>query len=89
MGTLIEQTRILLKLINGKIKCRQKESTLEHIMQKSVHADMKLTKNGHIPTENSKINPFVVKSFLMSNCKRFLKSAIRENFNLKPETEMK
>ena len=38
---------------------------------------------------NSKINPFVVKSLLESNCKRFRNSAIRDNFNLKPETETK
>ena len=35
------------------------------------------------------MNPFVAKSFLESNCKRFRQSAIRENFNLKPETQLK
>ena len=34
-------------------------------------------------------NPFVVKWILESNCKRFRKSAIRKNFNLKPETQLK
>ena len=34
-------------------------------------------------------NPFVVKSILESKCKRFRKSAIRENLNLKPETQLK
>ena len=31
----------------------------------------------------------MVKSLLESNCKRFRKRAIRENFNLKPETQLK
>ena len=43
----------------------------------------------HFPTKNPKINPFVVKSLLESNCKRFRQNAIRENFNLKPETQLK
>ena len=34
-------------------------------------------------------NPCVVKSILESKCKRFRKSAIRENLNLKPETQLK
>ena len=58
-------------------------------MQISVLADMKSTKNSDTPTRNSKINPFVVKSLLESNCKRFRKSAIQDNLNLKPEGEMK
>ena len=58
-------------------------------LQISVHADMQSTKKSDIPMKNSKINPLVVKSPLESNCKRFRKSAIRENFNLKPETDMK
>ena len=36
-----------------------------------------------------KINPFVVKSLLESNCKCFRQSAIREKLNLKPETQLK
>ena len=43
----------------------------------------------HFPTKNPKINPFFVKSLLESNCKRFRQSAIRENFILKPETQLK
>ena len=35
------------------------------------------------------MNPFVVKSLSESNCKRFRQSAIRENFNLKPELQLK
>ena len=38
-----------------------------------------------IPSKNPKINPVVVKTILDSKRKRFRKSAIRENFNLKPE----
>ena len=48
-----------------------------------------VNERSHFPTKNPKINPFVVKSLLESNCKRFRKSAIRENFNLKPETQLK
>ena len=43
----------------------------------------------HFQTKNHKIDPFVAKSILESNCKRFRQSAIRENFNLKPETQLK
>ena len=39
--------------------------------------------------KNPKINPFVVKSLLESNCKRFRQTAIRENFDLKPKTQLK
>ena len=85
---LIEQTRIPLKIIIEKIWCRQKKSTLEKFMQISVPADMKSTKKP-FSNKNPEINPFVAKSLLESNCKRFRKSAIRGNFNLKPETEMK
>ena len=48
-----------------------------------------VNERSHFPTKNPKINPFVVKSLMESNCKRFRKSAIRENFNLKPETQLK
>ena len=43
----------------------------------------------HSPTKHPKINPFVVKSLLESNCKRFRQSAIGEYFNLKRETQLK
>ena len=39
--------------------------------------------------EEPQTNPFVVKSILESKCKRFRKNAIRKNFNLKPETQLK
>ena len=39
--------------------------------------------------KNPKINPLVVKSLLEVNCKRFRKNAIQENFNPKPETQLK
>ena len=42
-----------------------------------------------LPTTNPKINPIVTKSLLESNSKRFRQIAIRENFNLKPETQLK
>ena len=37
---------------------------------------------------NSKINPLVVKALLESIFKRFRKSAVRENFNLKRDPQM-
>ena len=47
-----------------------------------------VNEGSHFPKKNPTINPCVVKSLLESNCKRFRKSAI-ENFNLKPETQLK
>ena len=49
---------------------------------------MKSTKRGIRRPKKTRINPFVAKSLLESNCKRFRQSAIRENFNLKPETQL-
>ena len=49
----------------------------------------KVNERSHFPTKNFKINPFVVKSFLESNCNRSGKSAIPENFNQKLETQLK
>ena len=48
-----------------------------------------VNEKSHIPLENFKISPFVIKSVLKSNCKRFRKSAKRENFNQKPEAQKK
>ena len=48
-----------------------------------------VNEGNHFPTKNHEINPFVVKSLLESNCNRFRQNAIRENFNLKPETQLK
>ena len=48
---------------------------------------MKLTKEA-IFQKIPKINPFVVKSLLESNCKGFRQSAIREKFNPKPEKQL-
>ena len=50
---------------------------------------MKSTKEAIFQQKTPKINPFVVKSLLEFNCKRFRKSAIRENFNPKPKTQLK
>ena len=86
-----EQTRIPLKLNIEKIWCRQKRITIEHFLQISLHTDMRSTKEAifqQTPPPHQ-INPFVVKSFLETNCKHYRKSAIRENFNLKPETQLK
>ena len=57
-------------------------------MQISVDTDMKSTEEAFFQ-KKPKINPFVVKSLLESNCKRFRQSAIRENFNIKPEPQLK
>ena len=55
-------------------------------MQISVHADMKSTKRGIFQQKTPKKNAVVVRSVLDSNCKRFRDTALREKFNLKPET---
>ena len=89
MGKIIEQTRTPLKLVVEKIWCRQKKNALELFMHISVFADMKSTKKTRFQQNSSKLFPFVVKSLFESNCKRFRKNAIRENFNLKPVTETK
>ena len=49
---------------------------------------MKSTKEA-IFLKKPKINPFVVKSLLESNCKCFRQFTIREKFNLNPETQLK
>ena len=49
----------------------------------------KVDERSHFPTKKPKINPSVVKSLLESNWKRFPKSALRENDDLKPETQGK
>ena len=43
----------------------------------------------HISTKNSKNNPVVVKTVLHSNCKNFRDTALPQNFNLKPEIQIK
>ena len=50
---------------------------------------MKSTKEAIFEQKKPKIDSFVAKSLLQSNWKRFHQSAIRENFNLKPETQLK
>ena len=74
-----EQIRIPLKLKIEKNWCRQKRITTEQLLQISVHTDIKSTKEVIFQQKNPKINPFVVKSLLESNCIRFRQSAIREN----------
>ena len=58
-------------------------------MQILVHTDIRSTKEALFQQKTPKVNPFVVKSLLEINCKRFRQRAIRENFNLKPETQLK
>ena len=58
-------------------------------LQILVHTDKKSTREAISQQKNPTINPLVVKSLLESNCKRFRKSAKREIFNLKPETQLK
>ena len=65
-----------------------KKKKVEQFLQISVHTDMKSTKEASSQQKNPKINPFVTKSLLESNCKRFRQSAIRKNFNLKRETQL-
>ena len=54
-------------------------------MQISVHTDSRSTQEVIFQQKKPKINPFVAKSLLESNCKRFRHKAIRENFDQKPE----
>ena len=76
------------KLKIEKNWCRRKRKTSEQLLQILVHTDMKSTKEA-IYQKKPKISPFVVKSLLESNCKRFRQSAIEQNFNLKHETQLK
>ena len=48
-----------------------------------------VNEKSHFLPKNPKIKPFVVKSLLEPKCKRFRNSAIRENFDLEPETQLK
>ena len=48
-----------------------------------------VNEESHISGKKPKINPFLIKSFLESICKRFRKNAIRDYFNLKTETQMR
>ena len=68
---------------------RQKRITIEQFLQILVQTDMKSTEKAIFQQKDPKMNSFVVKSLLESNCKRFRQSAIRENFNLKAETQLK
>ena len=58
-------------------------------MQCSVSSDVKWTKRGIFQQKTLKKNAVVIKSTLDSNCNRSRDTAIRENFNVKPETQMK
>ena len=58
-------------------------------MQCSVNADVKSTKRGIFQQNTLKKNAVVIKSTLDSNCNSSRDTAIRENFNVKPETQMK
>ena len=62
----------------GKIAFGHKDASSYEVKERS-----------HFRTKNPKISPFVAQSLLESNCKRLRQSAIRGNFNLKPETQMK
>ena len=61
---------------------------IEQFLQILGHIDIKSTKEA-IFQQKAHNQRFVVKSLLEPNCKLLPKSAIRENFNLKPETQMK
>ena len=60
---------------------------MEQSLQISLLRDTMSLKETIFERKNPKIDPFVTKSLLESNCKRFHQSAIRENFNLKHETQ--
>ena len=49
----------------------------------------KVIERSHMPSKLPKGDPFLIRSVLKSNCKRFLKNAKRENFKIKPEIQLK
>ena len=88
--TFKERTRIHLKLNWEKTSCRQKKNAFEQFLQIFVHADNITTKKDTCQRKNSKISPIVIKLFVDDNCKRcFIGNAIRENFSIKPDPEIK
>ena len=72
-----------------KIWCRQKRQKFQDFLQKLVQADMKSMKKAIFQQKNHGTSPFVIKSVLESNCKRFRDTAIREIFNWEPDPQMK
>ena len=88
MGTLLEQTKTPLKQVFKKIWSRRKKNTLEQ-SRKFQSLQIWSQQKSNIPTRNSKINPLVVKTVLESIFKRFRKIAVRENFNLKRDPQMR
>ena len=49
----------------------------------------KVIERSHMPSKLPKADPFLIKSVLKSNCKRFLKNAIQEKFRKKPKIQLK
>ena len=88
MGTLLEQNKTPLKLVIKRFVLVEEKARLSN------HATFspcryEVNKKSNIPMRNSKINPLVVKSLLESIFKRFRKSVVRENFNLKRDPQMR
>ena len=72
-----------------KVRCHEKMNKIEHFLNFSVDFDLATTEIGLFQQKTSKINPFMVNSVLEHRCKRFTKSAKRENFNQKRDPHMK
>ena len=87
-GTIQEQTTLRLKLFTEKTPYGQKRNAVEQFLPISVHSDKTTTKRSTFQQKNSKFNHFAAKSLLEPNCKRFSKSAIRENFSRKVNSQM-
>ena len=87
-GTLSEQTKTPLKLVNKKICSRRRKSTLEQSCNFQ-SLEIWSQRKKQYSNEKLQINTLVVKSFSESIFKRFRKSAVRENFNLKRDPQMR
>ena len=74
--------------LSRKLDVVKKRIIIEQFIQSLVHAGFRLTKRGIFLQKISEKNPVVVKSVLDSRCKRFCDTAIRKNFNLKPEIQI-
>ena len=73
--------------MSEKFSCRRKRkktSTIDEAFSPYSYCN---DETWHFSAKKSKIKPFVVKSVLDSNCKRFRRSTTRENFNLKADAQ--
>ena len=88
-GKFKEETRKSLKLDIDIFWFCQKSTEESAILRHSSPFKHYANEPRYILFKTSKVNNFEVKSVLESNFERFRKSAIRENFNLKRDPQMK